>query len=184
MGAEQEPPGDYQGSVTAQPQADLEEMRALGVILAVNRNLLHPVGLALGINQRSIHTTLERDLLSCPFCEGSKPVGARGFELDQVFVHDEECPIEELLAIARQQLVIFDSRDDPEGVVFTPWTEERVAKVQAFREFAEPKIKERQERLGFVVEPPRCPKCGWALVPTPSDELVCARRECLMGTSE
>lgn len=170
------PVPDLDGVVTERPTVDLDELRSMGAIVAVNVVVLHPVGLALGIISRRVHVEFERELLMCPFCEGTRA--------DDLFVHAEACPIAKLLAIVERQLVVFDGRDDPGGVVYGEWPPERVAKAEAYNALFEERSRVRKELIGFVHEHPRCRDCGAALVPTMNGELKCAQPACLVGRTD
>lgn len=156
---------ELDGVVTDRPELGFDEARALGVIVELNRRVLHPVGLAIGMADDDALTEAHLARI-----EAQNP----GIDIDQVRASQS----------VRRRLVIWDGRDDPDGVVFGDWSEERVAKASAFMALEKERYPDRQAKLGFIWESPKCPKCGWALVPKPDGvSFGCVRRECLMGTS-
>jgi hypothetical protein len=131
---------------------DMNEARELGVVFEVNRQMLHPRGLAL-----EVHTTENPPIFLLPIDQDTLDAWRQlikwarprmpewGEALDRMDKRLAE-GAESRPAVLRVQ----DHRDDPEGVFFGDISGVDRANARRFHDLVRP---ERLRRLGYVVEP-------------------------------
>lgn len=135
---------------------DQEAVRALGVIFEVNRQLLHPRGLALEVHRPSADSdpTLYLMPVSSEYVDGWRRLIAWCREQDWPEWAATFDTLEEMLDGAEASppaiLRIQDHRDDPEGVYFGDIGPEDRVKAATFAGMIGPG---REQALGYIVEP-------------------------------
>jgi hypothetical protein len=113
---------------------DVRQFREFGYLQELNRQFLHPLGLALEV-------VVER----CKCADGTIEEGPSGA------TYTVTCP--NCLGTQRVERLggVWDYRDDPEGIIYSDPPDaakaERVAQTLAARDPA------RREKLGYVVQP-------------------------------
>jgi hypothetical protein len=131
------------------------EAQDLGVVLEVNRQLLHPRGLALAVAKTTepVHSVTLRDedvetiralIHAAPDAIALARLDALRARLDEGERYD---------AGEKWLSGIVDHRDDPEGVYFGDFDGGDIEKAGRFYRLLQEREAERERRLGFVVEP-------------------------------
>lgn len=131
------------------------DARQLGVVLEVNRRLLHPRGLALEImvgdgDERIVRTAGDtperlRELLEWAQANGLDWPEETAAAIDRELASAESAP-----ATIRVQ----DHRRDPEGVYFGEIEPEDIDHAKAFEALLdERRAERRRSQLGYVVQP-------------------------------
>lgn len=138
----------------------IEEFRELGLLQEVNRQVLHPLGLAMAASVPSEpawtitfgEDGIERLRVLVQWGKDSseKPDGIADEDWDILLARiDEATETKEVLG------PVFDDRDDPEGIYFEELTEEEIARAKRLQEILDERAPAREKALGYVVQPLR-----------------------------